>query len=476
MPRLRVPLVGLLGLVLVAAGCQRAHPYNPSATRRVPSEERSQAELPRDHDWIDTSLVEQEREKEGKTVPLVFVDSRQGDEWSKLPSFWNVPAPAGAGAPPNPAVRIKVPLGLGPLAPHLPAANRPTLAKWELGRRLFHDTTWLTAQGGVSCATCHRPSLAFTDGQARGAAGFNTPTLVNCAYNTRQFWNGRTRYLEEVVQATFDDERSVPAARAHHAWPGVIARLRASDTWVERFAEVFDHLPTRDMVGRSLATYLRSLLAADSLHDRAEQTRRSRKAANLDASHYEAVLDAAALDRLGRGKEDKAAVAGDLLRGYTLFTGKAGCTACHDPGSNGTFTDGRFHNIGAGLEEYTGGNARLRPGRFAVAPLGERSADLIGAWKTPTLRSLLRTGPYFHNGSVDTLEGAVRQHVEQPGSGARFNLHLDPLLRDASGNLLEFDLDAADIRALVLFLRALDGNEVDDAVRSAPAEKDKASR
>jgi cytochrome c peroxidase len=328
----------------------------------------------------------------------------------------------------------------------------------------------------VSCATCHRPSLAFTDGEARGVAGFNTPTLVNCACNSRQFHDGRVRYLEEVVQAAFDDERSVPASRSHHAWPGVIARLRASDAWVERFAQVFDYLPTRDMVGRSLATYLRTLLAADSLHDRAEQTRRSRNAAALDASHYEAVLDAAALDKLGRGKDDKAAVARDLLRGYTLFTGKAGCAACHRPTPDGTFTDGGFHNIGVGLEEYTGGNSRLRPGRFAVAPLGERSADLIGAWKTPTLRSLLRTGPYFHNGSVDTLDAAVRQHVEQPGSAARLNLHLDPLLRDPSGNLRKLDLPASDIAALVLFLRALDGNEVDDAVRSAPPEKDKAGR
>ena len=110
-------------------------------------------------------------------------------------------------------VKLRVPLGLPDPTPFIPKDNSLTLAKWELGRRLFYDQSYLTPQGKTSCATCHKPADGFADHQ-KNHDGFNTPTLLNCVYNKHQFWDGRATYLEEVVQQTLEDERAAGNADA----------------------------------------------------------------------------------------------------------------------------------------------------------------------------------------------------------------------------------------------------------------------
>jgi cytochrome c peroxidase len=159
-------------------------------------------------------------------------------------------------------------------------------------------------------------------------------------------------------------------------------------------------------------------------------------------------------------------VAAELLRGHALFRGKAGCAGCHP--ATGTFSDGRFYNIGTSLldPEKPGQPGKL--GRFAVAPLGERNRYQKGAFKTPTLRSLWRTGPYFHDGQAADVTAAVRLHIVPPKKDAAINRYLDPRLATDAGSRRDFGLSEEEIRALVLFLRALDGNEVDSFVRTNP--------
>src|SRR5262249_55956570 len=181
-------------------------------------------------------------------------------------------------------------------------------------------------------------------------------------YNTRQFWDGRVTYLEEVVQAHLEDERAADDPDSfRHAWSGVVGRLRKSPSYSKQFQQVFGTAPTQDAVGQAIATYLRTILAGNSIHDRALRAQAKAGTRALSNIHYAAVLDDAALKELGRAADARAVVAADLLRGYTLFRGKASCAACHTT-SNGHYSDNAFHNVGAGVEELTREPSRL--GRF----------------------------------------------------------------------------------------------------------------
>jgi cytochrome c peroxidase len=392
--------------------------------------------------------------------------------WKKLDRYWSdptlarsvgmigLPGVAGAALAADKGglvVKVKVPRGLDDPLGYIPAANPPTRGKWELGRRLFFDPSWLTATGKQSCSSCHQPDKNFTDGTRTVEGSYNVPTLINCVYNTHQFWDGRAVCLEEVVQQKLEDEREPKQPGPfRHVFPGVIGRLRASKSYTTHFERVFGVPANQDSVGKALATYLRTLLAGDSIHDRARHQQRHKGDRELRAAHYEAVLDEAALKALGRVKEARARVAAGLVRGWALFGGPAGCAACHKP-DRGHFSDSRFHNIGVSLDD---------PARFARAPLGERNRYLKGAFKTPTLRGLPWTAPYFHNGVTDDLSAVVYFHV-QPLRDAPHNPYLDPLLALPDGARRDFGLTNQDIADLVLLLKALD-SEVDRSVRTSP--------
>ncbi len=481
MSRLLAPFLLLAGGLLVLSiglGCQRAGRYEPR---------RPVAGAPGKKDEPTKGVPEQFAWQEapgtaGQDVAIEFVTEKDSPlEWRKLPSYWNDPT-VGAAAmiglpglpgvgvlpagPPANVVKIKVPLGLPDPTAFIPVANPLTRRKWALGRRLFFDETILTAKGGLACATCHVPDFGYTDGK-KVAAGdsFNTPTLINSVYNAHQFWDGRATYLEEVVQARLEDEANVGDG-FRHAWSGVIQRLRQSEAYKQEFEAVFRTLPTQDAVGKALATYLRTFLAGNSVHDRARQKQREAKAGQLEANHYREALKPADLQDLNRGGAELDQVGAELLRGEQLFRGAGGCVGCHSP-SNGTYSDNDFHNIGVNAEEI-GSSLGMR-GRIAVAPVGLKTAPLWGAYKTPTLRGLVRTAPYFHNGQADNLTAVVRFHVYPGPTGQRFNRFLDAKLSNLDGTHKNFGLSEGDLAVLVLFLRALNGDEVDAFVRARPA-------
>lgn len=479
-----------LAILLLFSGCQPANHYGPPR-KVVPVEPpdidhaRSAALPPVNPDvrWQETPLVAPRPD-----TPIEFVhEETDRDEWRKLSACWNAPPltdpkqaaatiglnplatgalAASQGQGPQP-IKIKVPLGLDDPRAYVPASNPPTRNKWELGRRLFFDKNILTSRGGESCADCHNPERGYTD-HRKGHQGVNTPTLVNCVFNGAQFWDGRATYLEEVVQRTLEDEREGERSDVfRHAWGGVIQRLRAHDSYRYQFTQVFGCEPTQDTVGRAVATYLRTLLAGNALHDRALRHKAERRAAVLEAADYEAVLDDAGLKALGREGKTKAEVANELHRGYQLFYNldanrKANCVACH---GGRAFTDSQFHNLGINwANEY-------RPpalfGRAAGAPLGRLTRYSLGAYKTPTLRSLARTAPYFHDGSEDDLRRVVELH-DIPT--ANWNDAVDPEFRDPNHptDRRRMNLTEAEAGALVLFLRALDGDEVDSFVKALP--------
>ena len=299
--------------------------------------------------------------------------------------------------------RPELPAGLDLYFP-VPETNPLTPEKVTLGRRLFFDPI-LSRDWSVSCAACHDPLLAFTDGRtiSRGVSGTegmrNAPTLVNRAYGESQFFDGRASTLEEQailpIQAPTELDLGLEEA---------VRRLRDSPDYEALFRATFGRAPTAEDLGRALASYVRTIFAGDSPVDRYING------------------DGAALSELE-------------VQGLRVFREKGRCTACHI-GPN--FTDELFHNTGVA---WSDGELRDQ-GRFAVTGIGTDR----GAFKTPTLREIARTAPYMHDGSLTTLEEVIDFYDQ----GGNPNPHLASQIRP-------LNLTAAEKSAFVAFLEALSG-------------------
>jgi len=440
------------------------------------------------------------------TVPMVFVTSNQ-PEWKTLKGFWtegtqvDTDPPTGAKVT-RKVVKLRVPLGLTQ-APRVPAENPMTVEKWVLGKKLYFDKI-LSTDGTVACATCHAPDKGFSDGKKSstgigGAIGpINSPTVYNSAYNRFQFWDGRAASLEDQAQGPVGNNKEMFGGKKD-AWEEAVARIRATPELVAAFNAVFGHAPTRDAAAKAIATYERTVLLGDSLHDRAEVLMRKRVTEEetgkfvLKSEDYAAALKAEfaakgpALKDLGLDAEKDAGKADDfgkkLLNGRDLFFGKARCSNCH---TGDTYTDHGFHNLGVGAKD--GALATDEFGRFLPLPTGHKDPALVGAFKTPGTRGLLSSGPYMHSGDEKTLE----QVVELYDRGGNVNAWLSPNMRDlaaeeayikarAAGQKLDpavktygptnkpiiplkLNLTADEKANLVLFLKALNGDPLDPLV------------
>ena len=301
----------------------------------------------------------------------------------------------------RPELAVSVPLGLDAIIT-VPEDNPITPEKAALGRHLFTDPI-LSLDRTRSCASCHRLDAAFAD-SARVSPGIrgrrttrNAPTLLNRAYGSSFFWDGRAPSLEHGVLLPIEDPNELALPM-----PRLLARLRADARYRARFRRAFpEEEISATTVGRALATYVRTLRSGDT-----------------------------PVDRYVAG--DSAALTADARRGRGVFLGKGGCADCH---SGPTFTDERFHNTGIAV-------GTTDVGRYAVT---RDSADR-GRFKTPTLREIVLTAPYMHDGSLPTLERVVEFY----DGGGKANANLDPDIRPLR-------LTAAEKSDLLAFLRALGG-------------------
>ncbi len=301
------------------------------------------------------------------------------------------------------AEKLHIPLGLDSYMA-IPEDNPLTPEKAELGRALFSDSR-LSRDQSLSCATCHDPQRAFTDGRPVAVGVFGrkgnrrVPTLVNRGYGKTFFWDGRITSLEEqVVQPILSPKEMDMTVEE------VVARLKAVRRYQDSFQAVFQREINGQDLARALASYVRTILSGDSPYDRYVNG-------------------------------DREALSEQARQGLRIFRGKGNCTSCH-LGPN--LTDERSHNTGFAWRE----DRILDPGRFAVT---KKDSDQ-GAFKTPTLREIARTAPYMHDGSMATLE----EVVEYYDRGGNRNPYLDPELRP-------LNLTEAEKRALVAFLRSLSG-------------------
>ena len=303
-------------------------------------------------------------------------------------------------------VTIKVPLGLRPVP--IPTDNPPTRETIALGRRLYYDPQ-LSADGTISCASCHAPQFAFGDARkvSVGVGGKtgnrHAPTVINSAYNAFQFWDGRSSSLEDQAKGPIAN----PVEMAH-SLDGVVNRLQADPKYRELFKKAWGHDQiTIDMVAKSIASFERTVIAGNSPFDR------------FYFGH------------------DKHALSPAAQRGFRLFTDprKANCAVCHTIGeTDALFTDNKFHNLGIGAD--TRGNLN-DPGRYAIT---KQDADM-GCFKTPTLRNLANREPFMHDGSFPSVKEALTHYI----GGGNMNDHLDKeihaldfLTFDERDDLLQF--------------------------------------
>jgi cytochrome c peroxidase len=278
-----------------------------------------------------------------------------------------------------------------------------------LGEKLFFESR-LSADGSVACATCHDPARAFTDGRAtsigiQGRVGQrNSPTALNALYNKTQFWDGRVQTLEEQAALPITNPFEMGSATIGEA----VSKIAGDKDYEALFMKAFGRGVNEKDLLRAIATYERTLVSFDSPFDR------------FIAGDKSAISDAAA-------------------RGWELFNGKARCNLCHalsDKERDTTlFTDNDFHNIGIGIlrhrvsplarqaqREIAQGNLTAIDdaaveselsalGRFLVT----RTPKDIASFKTPGLRNVLVTAPYFHDGSQQTLWDAVDHYNKGDG-------------------------------------------------------------
>lgn len=296
-----------------------------------------------------------------------------------------------------------------PAKPESPEDNKWNEARAELGKQLFFDPR-LSGTGQVTCASCHLPERGWSDGQPTAVRFMGkvmklaSPVLTNIAYNKVFMWDGRKSTLEDQAFGGQGQKADINAGST--VGPDVvISRLNKVKGYVDAFNKLYPGEGlTRKTVAKAVASFERTIVSNDSPFDRWV-------------------------------KGDKKALSAEQVNGFKLFvdTKKAGCIECHIPPN---FTDNGFHNIG--LKSY--GEKDHHPGRFKHRPL----KSLDGAFKTPTLRDVAMSAPYFHDGSANTLEEVVEHYVK--GGEVKTNL---------SGSFVKAKLSAKEKKDLVSFLKAL---------------------
>jgi cytochrome c peroxidase len=323
-------------------------------------------------------------------------------------------------------------------AMRIPPDNPFTREKAELGRYLFYDRR-LSGNQTQSCGSCHRQSLAFTDGRAVsvGSTGERTPrsamSLVNVGYTVTLTWaNPSLRQLERQALVPMFGEQPVELGLAGMEQT-LLARLRADARYPTMFRAAFPGQAdpiTLDNVTRALATFQRAILSADSPYDRYQ-----------------------------RG--DRSALSPAARRGMELYFGeRLECFHCHG-GFNLTdavvtattrIEETPFHNTG--LYNIDGMGA-YPPSNTGLYEITHNPSDM-GRFRAPTLRNIAVTAPYMHDGSVATLEEAI-DHYAAGGrtiaSGPNAGVGSASPLR--SEFVRGFILDPRERADLLEFLRAL---------------------
>ena len=285
----------------------------------------------------------------------------------------------------------------------IPEDNPMTPEKVALGRQLFFDKR-LSADGSRSCYSCHLCENGLTDGLPTAIGALNkklprsSPTLWNVGYHSEFYWDGRSGSLEKQGMAAWKGGNMGADAEV------VTAKINTVSGYRTQFQTVFGGDATPERIIQAISAFERTIISGNTPFDRW---------------------------RAG----DETAVGEEAKRGYEVFK-KLECDNCHD---GVLLADLQYHNVGIGMDAE-----KPDVGRFKVTG----KAEDTGAFKTPTLRDIAKSGPYFHNGSVATLEEAVDLMI----GGGKPNKYLD------RKNLKKRKATEAQKKDLIAFLESLNNN------------------
>lgn len=304
---------------------------------------------------------------------------------------------------------------IGPLkrAPH-PEANPYSAAKRKLGELLFYDPR-LSGSGQIACASCHDSDLGWADGRTasfghnRRLLGRNSPSILNSGHRKTLFWDGRAPSLEQQAKDVLAN-----ADEMHSGDALFVGKLSEIPGYVTRFQEVFGvEKPTIDEVAMAIACFERSV--------------------NGSRTKFDAFAS-------GRNN----ALTDEALVGLHLFRTDARCMNCH----NGPlFSDDEFHNLG--MTHY--GRRFEDLGRYNVT---EEPTD-VGKFRTPSLRNVVNTSPYMHNGLLDLDEALLLYNAGMPNERRRKGQLEDPLFPAKSPLIKPLGLNEQDLSDLKAFLASL---------------------
>jgi len=286
-----------------------------------------------------------------------------------------------------------------------PDGNKPNAARTSLGKKLFFDPR-LSGAGNTSCATCHNPMQGWSDGQ-KTALGVKSkvldrasPVVTNTAFNSVQMWDGRKRTLEDQAMGPMEAtvEMNMDIGKLFK-W------LKSNNGYKVAFEKAYPGEGiSQSTVSKAIATFERTVISDNSPFD-----------------HWV--------------KGDKNAMTAQQVNGFKIFLdeNRGNCAVCH---SEPNFVDNGFHNIG--LASYASDKPDL--GRYNQLPL----PSVKGAFKTPTLRDIELSAPYFHDGSAATLMEVMQTYADHGYSEGNL-----------SSSIKKIKLTNKDMEDLVAFMKAL---------------------
>ena len=311
-----------------------------------------------------------------------------------------------------------------------PSDNQYSIEKELLGKTLFFDPR-LSKSEQIACASCHDPELGWCDsrtfsfGHDRQIGVRNAMSIINTAYAKNLFWDGRVNSLEEQSQKPIEDQREMSGHMDL-----AVGKIAAIKGYQVLFEKAFgDKKVTKERISKAIATFERTVKSS--------------------VSKFDQFID---------GKAD--AYTDDELMGLHLFRTKAQCMNCHN---SGYFSNNTFENIGTSLLGEKGEDL----GRYFVT----KNVNDAGRFRVPGLREVSRTGPYFHNGSMATLQEVIEFYSKgnPEHSQKRETLHEGIVLRsEKSGMVRMLELSDNEIAQLEAFLRTLSSKPEKVAIPDLP--------
>lgn len=301
----------------------------------------------------------------------------------------------------------------------------------KLGETLFYDTL-ISGGNTMSCASCHRPNLAFTDGEIKSLSSIegvtvlrNSPTLLNAVYAKRFFYDSRAFTLEQQVEHVIFNPKEF-----NTAYSEILQKLKTSAAYRTQFEEVFGKENiNRQNLAKALASYVLSLQSFNS-----------------------------EFDQYARGEINS--ISNEVKEGFNIFMGKGACATCHfAPTFSGLvpplFIETETEILGV-LKSPTSEEKELDTdeGRWENGIASEAAWIYEKSFKTPTVRNIEKTAPYFHNGAYETLPQVLDFYNQGGGAGmgikvANQTLPATPL-----------ELSSQEIDALIVFMNALTDTSV----------------